>query len=164
VDADAIAGEQIVLTRDLAAPPEEVWRFWTEPELLRQWHAQANCDIPVCTTDLRVGGRHFMCVRGNAGTAQEWNTYCGWTFTAIEPERRFTAHGFFADQDGNEVPPSHYGATVWPEAVEIAVELDPRKGGTRLTYTETALPMPDHAQTVSQILDQLVELVNSAER
>ena len=46
----------LVLERTLAAPPEKVWRCWTEPDLIKQWFAPK----PVLTTeveiDLRPGG------------------------------------------------------------------------------------------------------------
>jgi len=159
MDSNTAPGKYQVITRDYDAPPETVWRHWVEPELLKQWFAQANCDIPMCTNDLRVGGRLFQCVRGNPGQANEWNTYCGWTYIEIVPQRRLAALGFFADQDGNEVLPSYYGATVWPDAVEIFVELEPNGAGTRMTYTETSLPLPLHDEYAHQRFDQLAALL-----
>ena len=152
---EAAASNYIETTREFDAPPELVWRCWTEADHMREWHAQENCDIPVCAIDLRIGGRQFMCVRGFAGTEQEWSTYCGWTYQEIVPERRLAMLGFFADQDGNEVPASHYGATVWPDAVEISVELEPHNGGTRMKYLETVLPLPLQEKYINQIFDKL---------
>jgi uncharacterized protein YndB with AHSA1/START domain len=163
MDSNAAAKQYQVIVRDYAAPPDVVWAHWMEPALLKQWFAQENCDIPLCTNDLRVGGRLFQCVRGNAGTAEEWNVYCGWTYTEIVPERRFAALGFFADEVGHEVPPSHYGATVWPEAVEIFLELEPHHAGTRLTYRETVLPIPKHDEFAHQRFDQLAALLEKAD-
>ena len=160
---DSVQPEQsLSISRELAAPPDVVWKYWTEPDLLQQWHAQENCDIPMCRIDLRVGGRHFMCVRGNRGTPQEWNTYCGWTFTEIVPGRRLRMLGFFADKEGNEVPASHYGATTWVDEVNISVELEPYNGGTWMTYKETVLPIPLQDKWLHQMLDQLAALIRSA--
>jgi uncharacterized protein YndB with AHSA1/START domain len=159
MDSITAPGKYQVITREFAAAPEVVWQHWAEPALLTRWFAQENCDIPLCTNDLRVGGRQFMCVRGNPGTEQEWNTYCGWTYTEVVPGRRFTALGFFAAKDGYEVPASHYGATNWPEAVEIYLELEPHNSGTRMTYRETALPVPLHDEYAQLRFDQLAVLL-----
>src|SRR5687768_13747456 len=112
MDTNAAADKYLAVTRDYAASPEQVWKCWTEPELLRQWYGQENLEVALCTIDLRVGGRMFLCMRVNPGTAQELDIYCGGTYTAIVPGRRLAMSGFFADKGGNEVPASVYGATV----------------------------------------------------
>jgi uncharacterized protein YndB with AHSA1/START domain len=164
MDSNPSSDKYQVITREFAAPPDVVWAYWIDPALLPQWFAQENCDIPICTNDLRVGGRQFMCVRGNAGREDEWNTYCGWTYTEIEPGRRFASLGFFADKDGNEVPASYYGASVWPEEVFISVELERYGEGTRMTYTETKLPIPLHDEYAHQRFDQLEQLLENTQR
>jgi uncharacterized protein YndB with AHSA1/START domain len=44
------------ITRDMAAPPDLVWRCWSEPELLRQWFTPAPVTVSACRLDLRPGG------------------------------------------------------------------------------------------------------------
>lgn len=46
----------LVLTRTFDAPPEKVYRAWTEPELLKQWFAPKPFTTPAAELDLRVGG------------------------------------------------------------------------------------------------------------
>lgn len=43
--------------RTYAAPIADVWRAWTEPELLRQWWGPEKTTIAECEVDLRVGGQ-----------------------------------------------------------------------------------------------------------
>ncbi len=47
----------VVVTRRFAAPPEEVYRAHTEPELIQQWLlGPEGWSMPVCLVDVRKGG------------------------------------------------------------------------------------------------------------
>ena len=48
--------EQILITREFAAPRHSVWRAWTEPELVRRWWHAKRGEVTVCEIDLSVGG------------------------------------------------------------------------------------------------------------
>ena len=48
---------ELTVTRLLAAPPERVWRAFTEPTELAAWFWPGSWDAAV-TIDLRVGGRY----------------------------------------------------------------------------------------------------------
>ena len=49
--------EQILVTREFAAPRQLVWRAWTEPDLVRRWWHAKRGEVTVCEIDLRVGGK-----------------------------------------------------------------------------------------------------------
>jgi uncharacterized protein YndB with AHSA1/START domain len=110
---------QITLTRLIAAPPETVWRCWTDPAILPQWFGpEGYC----CTTkeiDLREGGLWRFDMIGPDGTV--WAN-----------RHRFTLHQsphrieFLMDADSDDDPP-----------YEVVVTLAPEQGGTRLTQTMT---------------------------
>lgn len=57
---------QILITRELAAPRQHVWRAWTTPELVRRWWHAKRGEVTVCEIDLRVGGswRYVMVTPG----------------------------------------------------------------------------------------------------
>jgi uncharacterized protein YndB with AHSA1/START domain len=49
--------EQILVTREFAAPRHRVYEAWTTPELIRRWWAGTRGEVTSCEIDLRVGGR-----------------------------------------------------------------------------------------------------------
>ncbi len=51
------ADDQILISREFAAPPRLVWRAITEPELVRRWWPGKRGEMVSCEIDLRVGGR-----------------------------------------------------------------------------------------------------------
>ena len=48
--------EQILITREFAAPPDLVFKAWTTPELVRRWWAGKRGEMTLVEIDLRVGG------------------------------------------------------------------------------------------------------------
>ncbi len=48
--------EQILITREFAAPPHLVFRAWTTPELIRRWWPAGHGEATVTEVNLRVGG------------------------------------------------------------------------------------------------------------
>jgi uncharacterized protein YndB with AHSA1/START domain len=57
----------LVLTRIIDAPPEKLFRAWTEPELLKQWFAPLPYTTPVAELDVRPGGAILVVMRGPDG-------------------------------------------------------------------------------------------------
>lgn len=91
--------------RTYSAPITDVWRAWTEPELLRQWWGPEKTTIDECEVDLRVGGRIRIVMEAGA----EMGKYAGtrWplegTFTCVDEPHRLA-----------------YEATSWTEGEEGA--------------------------------------------
>ena len=54
----------LVLTRIIDAPPEKLFRAWTEPELLKQWFAPLPYTTPVAELDVRPGGSNLVVMSG----------------------------------------------------------------------------------------------------
>ena len=59
---------ELVLTRLIDAPPEKVYRAWTEPALLKQWFAPLPFITPVAELDVRPGGANLIVMRAPDGT------------------------------------------------------------------------------------------------
>jgi uncharacterized protein YndB with AHSA1/START domain len=57
----------LVITRDIAAPREKLYRCWTEPELIKQWFAPKPWTTTHAETDVRPGGASLMVMRGPDG-------------------------------------------------------------------------------------------------
>jgi uncharacterized protein YndB with AHSA1/START domain len=61
-------GEPVIVVRaHVAAPPELVFRLYTEPEHLRRWYGPRHLELSVCEVDLRVGGRYRFVHRAPDG-------------------------------------------------------------------------------------------------
>jgi uncharacterized protein YndB with AHSA1/START domain len=58
----------LVLTRLIAAPPANLYRAWTEPELLKQWFAPLPWTTPHAELDVRPGGSSLVVMRDPDGT------------------------------------------------------------------------------------------------
>lgn len=54
------------LQRNIPATPEQVYRAWLEPDLLRRWLAPAGLEVTRAEVDEHVGGR-FRIWQANAG-------------------------------------------------------------------------------------------------
>jgi uncharacterized protein YndB with AHSA1/START domain len=58
---------ELVLERTIDAPPELVFRAWTEPELLKQWFAPLPWTTPHAELDVRPGGGSLVVMRDPQG-------------------------------------------------------------------------------------------------
>ena len=62
-----LTDRELVLTRTFNAPPEKVFRAWTEPELLIQWFAPLPWTTPRAELDVRPGGANMIVMRNPEG-------------------------------------------------------------------------------------------------
>lgn len=60
-------GLDLSLTLDLAAPRANLWRCWTEADLLCQWFAPKPWTVPFAKLDVRPGGTKQVTMRGPDG-------------------------------------------------------------------------------------------------
>ena len=58
--------EQILITREFAAPRHLVYKAWTTPELVKRWWSGERGKMTIAEIDLRVGGvwRYAMVAEG----------------------------------------------------------------------------------------------------
>ena len=61
------ADNQILITREFAAPRANVWRAYTEPELIKRWWAGRKGTVTSVDVDLRIGGRWRYVMTANGG-------------------------------------------------------------------------------------------------
>jgi uncharacterized protein YndB with AHSA1/START domain len=61
------ADNQILITREFAAPRRLVWRTYTEPDLIKRWWAGDKGTVTKAEVDLRVGGSWRYVMTANAG-------------------------------------------------------------------------------------------------
>ena len=66
-DPHPLTDRDLVLTRIFDAPPEKVYRAWTEPELLVQWFAPLPWTTSRVEQDVRPGGDCLIVMRSPEG-------------------------------------------------------------------------------------------------
>jgi uncharacterized protein YndB with AHSA1/START domain len=64
---EAIGPNDLELIRRLKAPRRNVWRCWTEPELLKQWFCPRPWYVSDVVMDLRPGGNFSTTMNGPNG-------------------------------------------------------------------------------------------------
>jgi len=92
-----LQNKKVTITRVFDAPLENVWRAWTEKDLLDQWWAPKPFIAKTKFLDFKVGGRRFYAMVSPEG--QE-----GWSiqkYTSITPKTNFKMYNTFADKDEN---------------------------------------------------------------
>ena len=69
----------VVVTRVLDAPVEEVWKAWSDPTYVMRW-GPAGFTSPSAEMDFRVGGAPLVCMRAPAEYGGQ-DMYHTWTYT-----------------------------------------------------------------------------------
>ena len=93
-----VSRKTIIVKRNFEAPLEDVWRAWTESELLDQWWAPKPWRAETKQMDFREGGYWLYAM---VGPEQERH-YARMNFNRIEPMKRVEASDIFCDENGNE--------------------------------------------------------------
>jgi uncharacterized protein YndB with AHSA1/START domain len=96
---------EVVVTRRLEAPPERVWRAWSEPDEVRKWWGPQGFSSPMCRMDFREGGTTLVSMRSEQG----FDIHNTWTYDSIQPTSRIEFVQCFADADGTAVAPAELG-------------------------------------------------------
>ena len=135
---DAAATSEVVVVRELAAPPDVVWQAWSDPKLVRQWWGPTGFTCPRAEVDLRVGGSTVVTMEAPA----EWGGFAmrnRWRHTAVVKPTRIEFVSTFVDADGARIDPATAGVPPSvPAEVPHVVTLEPLPGGrTRITVDES---------------------------
>ncbi len=72
------------LARTFAAPPDKVFKAWTEPEALKRWSAPGAMTAPLAEVDVRVGGRYRIHMQAPDGTLHRVTGI----YREVDPPRR----------------------------------------------------------------------------
>jgi len=134
--------KDLIVTRVLDAPRVNVWKAWTDPDIVKQWWGPKDFTAPHISIDLRTGGRFVYCMRGagpDGKVKDYWNTG---EHRQIVPLKKLVTTMNFADEQGKPVPASHYGMPgKWPKEVLLTVTFAGIKDGkTKLTVREDGIP------------------------
>jgi uncharacterized protein YndB with AHSA1/START domain len=141
--------EAVVIERIFDAPVELIWQMWTQPEHFKNWYGPKGFTVPVAEMDVRVGGKHLVCMASPDGSMKMW-------------AKRLVYTDSPADENGNVVSPSAMGMPDgYPATTEVTVLLADVGGRTKMVMTHAGVPagagdgwqqafakMADHIETV----------------
>ncbi|MBK6909061.1 MAG: SRPBCC family protein [Rhodocyclaceae bacterium] len=75
----------LVLQRDVDISAADIWRGWTDRDILMQWFCPLPWKVVECTIDLRPGGVFRTAMQSPEGVTMPANDGC---YLLVEPERR----------------------------------------------------------------------------
>ncbi|MGO4666087.1 SRPBCC family protein [Bosea sp. 2RAB26] len=84
MDKKVETAPSLTMKRRLNATPAEVYRAWTQPELLARWFGPENVRAEKAEIDARVGGHYRISMRGSDG---ELHHVSGEYHEVVENER-----------------------------------------------------------------------------
>lgn len=82
----------LTLTRYIAAPPEKVYRAWTDADVLKRWFAPKPYETPHAELDVRPGGSNLVVMRGPGGPDMPNRGI----YLDVQPNRRLVLTDAFA--------------------------------------------------------------------
>lgn len=92
-----LPNRKILVTRYFDADLEDVWKAWTETELLDQWWSPKPWKMETKSMDFREGGSWVYAMVGPDGT-RHWSKA---NFTMIKSEKSFKYSCYFVDENEN---------------------------------------------------------------
>ena len=95
-----LSNKKLVIVREFDAPVEQVWKAWTESDLLDMWWAPKPWKAKTKTMDFREGGSWLYSMVGPDGT----ESWCRADFKAIVAHKTFSAEDSFCDENGKDNP------------------------------------------------------------
>lgn len=130
------------ISRQLAAPPEQVYAAWTDTQQMAQWSGPKGSSVELLEGQQRVG--ETTITRTASPEGPEMFSLCLWR--ELSPPRRVVWEQSFCTREGVKCAPPFFND--WPQTLLTEVDLEPREGGTFLTlrwtpveYTAAALAM-----------------------
>lgn len=127
----------LLVERSFDAPVEQVWKAWTDSEILAKWWAPKPFKAITKTMDFREGGFWHYYMLGPDGS----KFWCMLNYIQIDPLKMFIAKDTFCDEEGNrnsDLPNMH-----WKYAFTAIA------GGTKVTTLVTYDSKEDMEKIIS---------------
>jgi PhnB protein len=93
-----LPNKKITVIRNFNAKPEQVWKAWTESELLDKWWAPKPWHAETKSMDFRVGGHWLYAMVGPDGE-RHWARV---DYKSIDTNHSYDATDCFCDENGNK--------------------------------------------------------------
>jgi len=125
-----LANKKIKVVREFDAPLEQVWKAWTEREILDKWWAPKPWKTNTISMDFRNGGRWLYYMEGPDGSRH----YCRADYLSVASKKSFIGDDAFCDEHGNinhEFPRMHW-------SVDFSKTEDGTRVNVELTFASEA--------------------------
>ena len=116
--------KKIFVSREFDGTLEQVWKAWTDKDILDQWWAPEPWRAETKSMDFREGGTWLYSMVGPDGTRM-WAKF---VYKKIQPNNYFDSIDKFCDEQGNDAP--GYTGSQWhsqftstPNGTQVNVEL-----------------------------------------
>jgi uncharacterized protein YndB with AHSA1/START domain len=148
----------VIVSRTFPVPPEQVWRAWSEADLVKRWWGPTGFSCPKADVDLRVGGRTLVAMRApvELGGGDMYGT---WSYTEVVPYSRIVYVFNFADPQGNRLVPADLGMPpgIPDDGQHVVTFAEAGAGRTTMTVVEHGYTR-EEARDLSQAgLEQCVD-------
>lgn len=155
----------VEVTKNYKAPVDEVFKVWSDENLIREWWGPEDFTCPYAQNDFKEGGKYLFAMK-----KKDDENKIFWTtgkYEEIVPNERIVYSDQFADEKGNLISPEQAGFE-WPWPNEnglcfVTVEFESLEDGvTKLTLSHEGIPANMHDECVdgwSSSLDKIKPLV-----
>jgi uncharacterized protein YndB with AHSA1/START domain len=142
-----------VISRDLDAPRDLVWKCFTDPERMKQWWGPKGFTVIASKMDLRVGGTYHYGMKAPDGTPM-WGKF---VFREIVPQERLVFINSFSDEAGGVT--RHPGHEKWPLLMLSTFTFEELPGGkTKFTVRwETHNATEEEQKTFDSMHDSMTQ-------
>lgn len=118
---------ELIIEREIAYPPEQVFKAWTDQEALRMWMGPGKICAPNATMDARVDGAYVFPMHRPDGVT----TTARGVIKEIVPNRKLRLTWSWDDKDGKP-----------GDVSEVTLEFHSTATGTRLVLRHAGLTDP----------------------
>lgn len=138
--------QAIEIIREFQAPPEELWRAWTDPAWVSKWFgSNAGGKVLDARLDVRPGGEFSVTFADADGTEHT----CSGRYVEVDPARRLQFTWQWKSEPGVETL--------------VSVALAPEGSGTRMRFEHSRLfqaSAHDYASGWRTTFDKLADVVD----
>jgi uncharacterized protein YndB with AHSA1/START domain len=129
-----------VTSRVFDAPPERVYKAWTDPKQLARWFPPEGFTAPVCQLDVRVGGALRIDMKGPEDEPFKGQLFPGrGVYREVVPNKRL-AFSFQPEMgEGQAIP-----------TVLMTVDFEDQAGKTKLTIHQTLDTVGQYEEMLKQ--------------
>lgn len=117
-----------VIHRSFAAPPDVLFKLWTQPQHVAAWLPPVGATMEYLEVDIRPGGSAFYRMDHPGG-----QLYGRVEYHEIQAPERLSYTQMFSDE--NKGQGRHPMLPVFPDRMRTEVEFTPEPGGTRVCLT-----------------------------